>query len=127
MPVAASFQEARDKVVASVDERFAETVRISPMKGGQPDPDRPQITIEAPLRTGADKQSGIQGGSGRSWQSKIAAGQAELRIDRTKYPGLVLKKGDAVRAMSRPGLPAFDILFVNDRDHTRLIVGLGQK
>lgn len=121
------FQQIRDRTIAAVDTVFAEPVRISPMKGGQPDPAHPQITIEAPLRTGADKQSGIQGGSGRSWQSRIAAGQAELRIDRTKYPDLVVKKGYAVRAMSRPGLPAFEVLFVNDRDHTRLIVGLGQK
>jgi len=126
MPVAARFHELRDRIVATVDEKFAEPVRLSFMKDGITDPDRAQRQIEAPLRTGDEKPASSDGGSDRKWKAKIVAGQAELRIDRTKYADLDLRKGDKVRAISRPGEPVFEVLSVNGRDHSRLIVRLGQ-
>jgi hypothetical protein len=127
MPVAARFHELRNKVVATVDEKFAEPVRLSPMKGGAPDPDRPQRVIEAVLRTGASKGGSIEGGQGRGWRSRLQAGTSELHIDRVKYPDVLLKKGDAVRAISRAGEPAFEVLAVDDRNYGRLIMSLGEK
>lgn len=127
MPVAARFHELRDRVVATVDMKFAEAVRLTFMKGAAPDPAKPQITIDAVLRTGNEKSASIASSNSRTWRSKIAAGQAELHIDRTVYPDIVLQKLDTVRAMARPGKPAFEVLSVNDRDHSRLIIGLGQK
>ncbi|MFC5760527.1 hypothetical protein [Rhizobium sp. GCM10022189] len=126
MPIAARFHELRDRVVSAVDQVFAEPVRLSPMKAASADPDRAQVTIEAVLRTGEEKPTSTDGGSDRKWKAKIVAGQAELRIDRAKYPDVELKKGDKVRALSRPGDVVFEVLSVNGRDHTRLIVRLGQ-
>lgn len=127
MPVAARFHELRNRVVATVDDKLAEPVRLSPMKGGGPDADRPQTTIDAILRTGASKGGSLEGGRSRSWRSSLTAGTAELHIDRVKYPNVVLRKGDAVRATSRAGEPAFEVLAVDDRNHVRLIIALGEK
>jgi hypothetical protein len=127
MPIAARFHELRNKVVSTVDDKFAEPVRLSFMKAAVLDPNRPQMQIDAVLRTGADKQVGIDGANDKGWRSKIAAGQAELRINRASYDGPAFARGDVVRALSRPGEPVFEVLYVNDRDHTRLIIGLGQK
>ncbi|WP_245384556.1 hypothetical protein [Rhizobium leguminosarum] len=127
MPIAARYHELRNRVVATVDDKLAEPVRLSFMKNGQTDPDRLQRQIDAMLRTGEEKPVGSDGGSDKTWRTKIAAGQAELRVDRAKYPDVDFEKGDAIRAMSRPGEPLFEVLSVNRRDHSRLIVRLGQK
>ncbi|CDZ43093.1 Hypothetical protein NGAL_HAMBI1146_58660 [Neorhizobium galegae bv. officinalis] len=127
MPVAARFHELRDRVVETVDMKFAEPVRLSFMKNGQTDPGRSQATIEAVLRTGASQNSSMEGGQGRGWRTRLQAGKAELHIDRVKYPNLIPKKGDAVRALSRQGEPAYEVLSVDERNHTRLILALGEK
>jgi len=127
MPVAARFHELRDRVMASVDLKFAEPIRLSPMKDGVTDPLRPQVQFEAVLRTGPPKGGGMDGGSNKTWLARISAGKGELHIDRTTYLGPLPRKGDALRAVSRIGEPAFEVLFVNDRHHTRLILELGEK
>lgn len=128
MPIAADFHGLRDTVVASVDSKLAESIRLSPMKGAATDPKRPQVTIIAMLRTGATKGSGIATGAGaKSFRSRIAAGGAELHIDRTRYPDIVAVKGDVIRALSRSGQPAYEVMHVDDRNHARLILELGEK
>lgn len=127
MPVGASFHSVRDAVVSAVDGKFAETIRLSPMNGGARDQRRPQIEIEAVLRTGAEKSNSVDTANPAAWQSKIAAGKALLYIDRTRYPYVVVRKQDAVRALARPGQPVFEVLLVDDRNHTRLIVELVHK
>jgi hypothetical protein len=127
MPVGATFHSVRDAVVAGVDGKFAETIRLSPMSGGQRDQQRPQREIEAVLRTGAEKSNSVDTANPAAWQVKIAAGKAMLYIDRTRYPDIVLKKQDAVRALTRHGQPVFEVSLVDDRNHTRLIVELVHK
>lgn len=127
MPVAARFHELRNRIVETVDLKFAEPVRLSPMKNGQTDPDRPQITIEGVLRTGASKGGSMEGGQGRGWRSRLQAGTAELHVDRAVFPDLSAKKGDALRAVSRAGEPAFEVLSIDDRNHSRYIIALGEK
>lgn len=127
MPVAARFHELRNRIVETVDLKFAEPVRLSPMKNGLTDPDRPQITIEGVLRTGASKGGSMEGGQGRGWRSRLQAGTAELHVDRAMYPELSAKKGDALRAVSRAGEPAFEVLSIDDRNHSRYIIALGEK
>ncbi len=127
MPVAARFHELRNRVVETVDLKFAEPVRLSPMKNGLTDPDRPQITIEGVLRTGASKGGSMEGGQGRGWRSRLQAGTAELHVDRAVFPDLSAKKGDALRAVSRAGEPAFEVLSIDDRNHSRYIIALGEK
>lgn len=126
MPVAASFSAMRDAVVSGVDSKFAERIRLSPMKNSQTDPDRPQIIVMAVLRTGDEKTGPLDGNGGRSLHSRISAGKAVLYIDRTKYPDIKLQKLDAVRALDRPGVPMFTVATIDDRHHARLIVGLNQ-
>ncbi|HCV74001.1 MAG TPA: hypothetical protein DHE23_26305 [Agrobacterium sp.] len=126
MPIASSFQAARDAVVSGVDQRFAERIRLSPMKNTKTDPDRPQIVITAVLRTGDETAGPLDVNAGRSLHSRIAAGKAFLYIDRTEHPDIVLRKGDNVRALDRPGAPLFEVSTVDDRNHARLIVGLNQ-
>lgn len=126
MPVASSFAAARDAVVSSVDQKFAEEIRLSPMKNKVADPDRPQQSIIAVLRTGDEKGGPLDVNGAGSFHSKIAAGHAFLYVDRETYPDIKLSKGDSLRAMTRPGKPVFEVATVNDRDHTRLIIGLNQ-
>lgn len=126
MPIASSFVDARDAVISSVDSKLAETIRLSPMKGNLKDPDRPQQTIIAVLRTGEQKSGPLEVSGGRSLHSRIAAGKAVLYIDRTKYPDIHFQKQDSVRAMDRPGKPSFEVATIDDRHHARLIVGLNQ-
>ena len=127
MPVGATFHSVRDAVVSAVDSKFAETVRLSPMSGGAKDQQRPQREISAVLRTGAEKSNAVDTANPAAWQVKIAAGKAMLYIDRTRYPDIVLKKQDAVRALTRHGQPVFEVSLVDDRNHTRLIVELIHK
>jgi hypothetical protein len=127
MPVGASFHDVRDAVVSAVDGRFAETVRMSPMSGGAKDQHRRQLEIEAVLRTGAEKSNSVDIANPAAWQSKIAAGKALLYIDRTRYPDIVVRKLDAVRAVARHGQPVFEVSLVDDRNNTRLIVELVHK
>ncbi|TPK15173.1 hypothetical protein FJ872_19435 [Mesorhizobium sp. B2-5-9] len=127
MPVPARFHALRDRALAAVDQTFAEPVRLSFMKGGSLDPDREQVVIEAVLRTSDGKSATVDGGQAQAWRSRQVAQKAELHISRTFYVGPMPAKGDAVRAISRPGEPAFEVLNVDDRGHTRLVLELGEK
>lgn len=124
--MAARFHAIRDKIAAQVDEIFAEPVRLSFFKNGAIDPDRPLVDIEAPLRTGGGKNTNIAGGQAQSWRTRMVAERGELHIDRAKYPNIVVRNGDRVRATARPGQPWFEVLHVDDRGHTRLVIELGE-
>lgn len=127
MAIAARFHTLRDDVLAKVDAVFAKPVRISPMgANGAQDPARPVVTIEAPLRTGGGLNTSVSGGLAQSWRTRITAQKAELHVDRAKYPDLVVRAKDRVRALSRPGTPLFEVLAVDDRNHTRLVLELGE-
>ncbi len=123
----ARFEGLRDRVLAAVDHVFAEPVKLSFIKNGAVDPDRDAVEVEAPLRVGGGKESAADGGIGRSWRTKLAAGKGELHIDRATYTGPPVRPGDAVQALSRPGRPWFEVLRVDDRGETRLVLELGEK
>lgn len=127
MPVVSGRQGLVDSVVGAVDQRFAETVRLSFMKNGRADPDRPQVEVQAVLRTGSGKETRGDGNVGKTWRTRITAGRGELYIDRAIYPDIVADKGDAVRALERPGKPVFEVLSVDGRNHARLILELSEK
>lgn len=126
MPVAARFHDLRDKVLVGVDHVFAEPVRLSFFKSGALDPSRPAIEIEAVLRVGEGKTTSVDGGRAQSWRSRIVADKAQLHIDRKKYPDLVVRTGDKVKALSRPGEFWFEVSDVDDRSHTRLVLNLNE-
>lgn len=123
----ARFHALRDKVMATVDKTLAEPVALTFFKNGKVDPSRPKIEIEAVLRVGGGKDSSVSGGSDRSWRSRIAAQKAELHIDCSKYPDLVVVPRDVVRAVSRHGEPRFEVLTIDERSMTRLVLHLGEK
>lgn len=128
MPVAARFHELRDRVLAAVDRRFAEPVRLSFLKSGQVDPDRAMVEVEAILRVAGDTSAiTLKGSSGGGWSPIIEAGKAELHIDRSTYAGPDLRVGDRVKALSRPGEPWFEIASIDDRTQGRLIARLNNK
>lgn len=126
MPVSARFHELRDKVLAAVDQKFAEPVRLSFFKSGVLDPSRPAVEIEAVLRVGEGKNTSVSGGSSGGWRSRIVADKAQLHIDRTTYTGPQPKTGDKVKALSRWGEPWFEVADVDDRSHTRLVLNLNE-
>lgn len=125
---AARFHALRDRVIAAVDQRFAEPVRLSPMKGGKADPGRPQHVFEAVLRVGEGKQTNAGGatGSAQAWRSRLTAGRGELHIDPASYGGPAIQPGDKIRALSRHGEPVWEVLEIDDRSHTRLVLQLGE-
>jgi hypothetical protein len=122
----ARYHPARDEVFAAVDEEMAEPVRLAFMKSGVIDPDRPTVEIEAMFRVGGGKETSVAGSAVQSWRGRITAQRGELSINRAKYPALVLRRGDKVKALSRLGEPWFEVLTVDDRGAWRLVVQLGE-
>lgn len=126
MPVAVGYQDARDHVVASVDQFRAEPVLISFMADGAKDPARPAREIEAILQVSSSEVMSPSGGVERDWNSRVSAQKSSLHVDWVRYPDLLVRKGDQVRAIARPGRPWFDVLAVDDRGAPRLVVLLGE-
>lgn len=122
----ARFHDIRDKVLAGVDRVFAEPVRLTFFEDKKTDPSRPQLEIEAVLRTGGGTVSNVSGGQSQSWRTRITAQKAELHINRATYTGPTIRQGDIVRALSRPAEPRFEVLHVDDRGHSRLVIELGE-
>ncbi len=123
----ARYHRLRDRTMAAVDRAFAEPVRLSFFTAqGTIDPSRPAIEIEAVLRVGGGKSTTIGGSSKSSWRTRIVAQKSELHIDRTKYPTVVVRAKDKVRALARPGQPWFEVSAVDDRGETRLVLQLGE-
>lgn len=125
--LAARFHTYRDRALAAVDRTFAEPVRLHPMAKGAADSSRPVVTIEAVLRVGGGKEVPPSGrASDASWRMRVAAQRAELHIDRAKYANLVCRQGDKIRAIARPGEPWFEVLAVEDRGESRLVLEMGE-
>lgn len=122
----ARFHGLRDRVLAVVDDKFAEPVKLSFMKDGIVDPARPAVEIEAVLRVGGGKETAVEGGRSSDWRSRIQAQRAELHIDRAKYPAIVARQGDKVKALALPGEPWFEVLAVDDRSLARLVLQMGE-
>lgn len=123
----ARYHALRDRVVATVDHVFAEPVLLKFNLSGKSDPARPAAEIEAVLRVGGGKETAASGNrTDASWRTRITAQRAELHIDRTKYPAIEVKPGDEVCAQSRAGEPWFDVLAVDDRGMSRLVLQLGE-
>jgi len=122
----ARYHTLRDAVLSAVDHVHAEPVLIRYLKGGVADPARPAVEIEAVLRVGGGKETAVAGGQERSWRTRITAQRAELHIDPVAWPGIDARTGDEVRALARPGQPWFEVLAVDDRGSSRLVLQLGE-
>lgn len=126
MPIAARFHGPRDMVLAAVDKAFAEPVRLSFLKSGAVDPTRQPVETEAVLRVGGGGETNIAGGFAQTWRTQLAAGKAELHINRAAYSGPQPRPGDRVRALSRHGQPWFAVERVDDRGEARLVLELSE-
>ncbi len=110
-----------------MDRSWSEPVRLSFLVGGAVDQLRPAVEIQAILETFDGSQTDLDGGNSQSWQTRLVAGRARLRIHRAEHPTIMLAEGDAVKALARPGQPWFAVLSVNDRDDTHIVAELGEK
>lgn len=126
MPVAANARDLHPRVMASADQRFAELLRHLPMRDAEPDDGRQVVEFSAVLRVGGGTESKLGGRSGSVWRTSIAAGKAELHIDPVANPLLKVIVGDLFVALTRVGEPMFEVLRVDDRGETRLVVDLGE-
>lgn len=126
MPIKARYHDARNRVVAAVDNFRAEPVFLSFKKDGAQDPARPARQIEAILQVATSDEVMPSGGVDRDWRRRISVQQSELHVDRSAYPGLIVSKGDLVRAIARSGEPWFEVLAVDDRSEPRLVLKLGE-
>ena len=126
MPVAGPGGDLRSRIVAAVDRTFAEQVRLSFLRRGVVDADRPARVIRAVLRVGSGDERNLSGGMAQDWSTRIAAGKAELHIDRSAYPDVILREDDRVCALDRPGQPWFQVQRIDDRGDTRLVLALGE-
>lgn len=124
--LSARYHRLRDRTISAVDRSFAEPVRLSFLKNGVPDPARTNVEIEAVLRVGGGKTTSVAGAASSSWRTRISAQKAELHIDRTKYPNLVVRPQDKVRALARQGQPWFEVSAIDDRGSSRLVLQLGE-
>lgn len=122
----APFAAARDRAVAAVDARLAEPVQIFFLKEGAADPERANLVVSGVLRVGGGQNTNLPGGQAKSWRTRLVAGRAELHIDPRAYAGSPIRRGDKVRALDRAGQPFFEVLHVDDRGHTRLVLELGE-
>lgn len=124
----ARYHALRDRVLAAVDRVHAEPVLFVARqgKGGAKDMDRFSGEIEAILRVGEGKETAVAGGRDRSWRTRITAQRGELHIDRVVHPNIAARPGDEVRSLSRIGEPWFEVLAVDDRSMTRLVLQLGE-
>lgn len=119
----ATFQQIQADAIRAVDAVMSETLRHFPLAAGKADATRAQSDIKGVLRVGRNKEASVTGGAAASWSQRIAAGKAELHLDRTGLPDL--RKGDKVRAVERPGSPWFEVLSMTEDAHGRLVLDLG--
>lgn len=126
MVIPANYQADLDRVVGGNDIDLGERVLLAYLIEGLSDPNRENEEIEAILRVGNERSSSPSGSRGMSWQTRLASGEAELHISRLAYPSMILKSGDKVRALARSGHPWFEVVSVNDRAHSRIIVKLNE-
>lgn len=126
MPVGSGYSAIRAAVSRSVDKAFAEPVHFTPLRDGRADATREAMDISAVLRVGGGEEGSLSGSASGDWRSRLAAGRAELHVDRVQYPSLIVRIGDKVRAISRPGRPWFEVKRVDDRGDTRLVLALSE-
>jgi len=118
----ANWRELEAGVDRKMARTFGEPVRLSFLKNGVVDSDRPSIDIVAVLHSGGDDSFTV----GTGMRTRLSAGKAELFIARSTYAGPMPRKGDKVRALDRAGRPWFEVSAVSDRYSNLLVLTLGQ-
>ncbi|MCO5734124.1 hypothetical protein [Rhizobium sp. SSA_523] len=126
MPIAANVRDLQTIVTTGLDQRFAERVRHLPMAKSEPDDSRESVEFSAILRVGGGQETNLGSRSGSAWRTSLAAGKAELHVDHRAWPQVKATAGDLIVALERVGEPMFEVLRVDDRGETRLVLELGE-
>lgn len=120
----AGYRDYLDRGVAAVDRVFSEKVQFKPMRSGLADGSRQALELVGPLRTG-DKAAASWLTRDQGEGVQVAGAVGVLALSKAEYAGLIFKKGDAIRAIEREGMPWFEVLYADPRGHSRLIIYLG--
>jgi hypothetical protein len=115
-----------EKVVKTADERWAETIELKFLQDGRQDQSRGNTTIQAILRVGNVRNTNLSGGDALKWRGRVNSAKTQLHIAKSLYTGPVIQKGDTIRAVTREGMPWFDVLHANYRDQLRIVLELGE-
>jgi hypothetical protein len=110
----------------AVDSAWSEQLRIFPVRQAVAVPGSTPVTIKAILMVGSSVASDMAGAAPNSGEVTLAAGEAHIFIDRSRYPALDIREGYSVRAIDRDGQPWFYVRWVDDRDTTRISVRMGE-
>lgn len=119
MPVMNTLAETQSAVIT--DDAFGERVLISPLHKGIADPSRQPAEVVGVLRTRPGKSENLAGGRAQSWSATLDGSVSALAVDGARYPDLVVRRGDAVRALERRGQPWFEVDRIDDRGAPRLV------
>ena len=123
----ARYHRLRNRTMATVDRVFAEPVYLSFFNAEDClDPARPPLEIEAILVVGEGKVTALSSSNRGTWRTRLAAQKAELHIDQVKYPNIIVRARDKVKALARSGQPWFEVAAVDDRGSTRLVLQLAE-
>ncbi|MFD2814950.1 hypothetical protein ACFSYD_11915 [Paracoccus aerius] len=98
----ATFQQIQADAIRAVDAVMSEILRHFPL-AGKADATRTQSDIKGVLRVGRNKEASVTGGAAASWSQRIAAGKAELHLDRTGL--LICARVTRCGLLSVPGRP----------------------
>ncbi|SFK99317.1 hypothetical protein SAMN04488518_113112 [Pseudovibrio ascidiaceicola] len=115
-----------EKVVKAADERWAEAIELKFLQDGRQDQSRGNTTIQAILRVGNVRNTNLSGGDALKWRGRVNSAKTQLHIAKSLYTGPEIKKGDTIRAITRDGMPWFDVLHANYRDQLRIVLELGE-
>ncbi len=123
----APFETYRQMAVQAVDRVHAERLRFEPRRSGNygsgADASREAVDVSGPLRIGSGHND--SGGARRNFSSTIAAGKAELHLDRTRLPaGFMPKRGDWFIPLDRPDLGRFEVDRIDGGAISRLVIVL---
>lgn len=116
-----ALEAAGDAIVVRA---FSEPVRLSFLKNGTIDPDRPAQNIEAVVHH-PNAEGSVSLGGGMI--TMLSASGAALVIERAAYPGIILEAKDRVRASNATGvLVWYEVKSVSDRFSSILVAELNE-
>ncbi|KZL05984.1 hypothetical protein [Pseudovibrio sp. Ad26] len=118
--------DLRAELTEEVDDVMGEPVLLAFLDGEQrSDATRENTAVNAVLRCGAGHAFNLAKGSKKE-RTSLSAEPSFLELSRSDYDGPMPKTGDKVQALTRAGLPWFEVLDVSDRGASRIILELGE-
>jgi hypothetical protein len=103
----------------TADRLFGEPVRLSFLKGGQPDPERAIVDLRAQVHLPGETDV-LPARGNSSFTTHLVGGAGLLIIQKAAFDG-DLRQGDKVRADARDGQPWFEILTVDAKGPGQIV------